>query len=130
MAFRVLICDDEPDIRSMMRRTLRQHDITEAGSPREALDLLKTSGFDAIVADFSMGAESDGLDLLQLCKVQYPDMIRFLVTATRDIDVAMRGVNEGAIHRYFLKPWDENKLRDALEIVLRSRNASGAPQEE
>ncbi len=128
MAFRVLICDDEPDVRSMMRRTLRQYDITDASSPREALDLLKASVFDAIVADYSMGAESDGLDLLQLCKVQYPAMIRFLVTATRDLDVALRGVNEGSIHRYFLKPWDENKLRDALEIVLRSRNA-GATQE-
>jgi DNA-binding NtrC family response regulator len=122
MASRILICDDDPDIRTAMRRTLRGYEMTEAGSPREALDLMKKQTFDAIVSDFSMDAESDGLDLLQHVRVMYPDTVRFLVTANRDLDVALRAVNEGAVHRYFLKPWDDDKLRSALEIMLRSRN--------
>jgi DNA-binding NtrC family response regulator len=76
------------------------------------------------VSDFSLDAESDGLDLLQLVHIQYPDTIRFLVTANRDLDVAVRAVNEGAVHRLFLKPWNDDKLRAALEIVLRSRSRS------
>lgn len=107
-----------------MRRTLRGYEVVEASSPREALDLMKTRSFAAIVSDFSMDADSDGLDLLQLVKVQYPDMVRFLVTASRDLDVATRAVNEGAVHRYFLKPWNDDKLRSALEIVLHSRNTT------
>ena len=105
-----------------MKRTLRGHDLAEAGSPREALDLLKTRPFDAIVSDFSMESESDGLDLLQHVKLLYPNMIRFLVTANREIDVAIRAVNEGAVHRYFLKPWNDDKLKSALEIVLHAKN--------
>jgi len=111
-----------------MRRTLRGFDVHEAGAPREALDLLKTRSFDAIVSDFSMDAESDGLDLLQHCKLMYPDMVRFLVTANRDLEVAVRAVNEGAVHRYFLKPWSDEKLRAALEIVLHSRRPGASAE--
>ena len=111
-----------------MRRTLRGYDVTEASSPREALDLLKTRTFSAVLSDFSMDAEADGLDLLQLVKVQYPSTVRFLVTANREIDVAVRAVNEGAVHRYFLKPWNDDQLRDALAIVLHTRKVPGAPE--
>lgn len=122
MGTAILICDDDPDIRTAMKRTLRGYEITEAGSPDQALDLLKKHHFDAIVSDYSMDASSDGLDLLQLAKLQYPDTVRFLVTASRDLDIAMRAVNEGAVHRYFLKPWSDDKLRSALEILLAARH--------
>lgn len=111
-----------------MRRTLRGYDIVEAGSPREALDVMKTRAFDAILSDYSMDSDADGLDLLQLVKVQYPDTVRFLVTANRDLEVAVRAVNEGAVDRYFLKPWNDDKLRSALEIVLHARRTSGDAQ--
>lgn len=121
----ILICDDDPDIRSAMRRTLRGHEVSEAGSPREALDALKLRTYEAVISDFSMGTDSDGLDLLAHVKLIYPDTVRFLVTANRDLDVAARAVNEGSVHRYFLKPWDEGKLRTALEIVLASKHGAG-----
>jgi DNA-binding NtrC family response regulator len=121
----ILICDDDPDIRSAMRRTLRGHEVSEAGSPREALDALKLRTYEAVISDFSMGTDSDGLDLLAHVKLVYPDTVRFLVTANRDLDVAARAVNEGSVHRYFLKPRDEAKLRTALEIVLASKHGAG-----
>ena len=117
----ILICDDDPDIRSAMRRTLRGHEVSEAGSPREALDALKLRAYEAVISDFSMGTDSDGLDLLAHVKLMYPDTVRFLVTANRDLDIAVRAVNEGAVHRYFLKPWNEDQLRSALDIKLASR---------
>jgi len=118
----ILICDDDADIRAAMRRTLQRYEVAEAASPREALDLLKSHVFDAIVSDYSMGTESDGLDLLNHARVLYPQMIRFLVTANQDIGVAIRAVNEGAVDRYFAKPWDDHKLCGALEVMLASRH--------
>jgi DNA-binding NtrC family response regulator len=120
----ILICDDDPDIRSAMKRTLRGYKVTETASPQEAIATMKTRSFDAIVSDFSLEAESDGLDLLQHVRVAYPEMIRFLVTGNRDIEVAARAINEGSVHRYFAKPWDDEKLRAALEILLRSRRGT------
>ncbi|HEY4241316.1 MAG TPA: response regulator [Kofleriaceae bacterium] len=117
----ILICDDDPDIRAAMRRTLRAYDVTEAASPDEAIQALKSRPYEAIVSDFSLEADRDGLDLLQLARVMYPDMVRFLVTGNRDIEVAARALNERAVDRYFSKPWDDDKLRAALEISLRTR---------
>lgn len=124
MTHSILICDDDPDIRGAMKRTLRGYQVTETSSPRDALDVMKTRAFDAVISDFSLEADSDGLDLLQHVRMQYPDTIRFLVTGNRDIEVAARAVNEGAVHRYFSKPWNDDKLRAALEIVLRLRPRS------
>lgn len=122
MAYAILICDDDPDILMAMKRTLRGHDVVAVGSPQEAIAMLKTRSFDAIVSDFSLEADSDGLDLLQHVRVSFPDTIRFLVTANREMAVAVRAVNEGAVHKFFLKPWDDDKLRSALELALRSKN--------
>lgn len=124
MTFAILICDDDPDIRNAMRRTLRDYDVTETSSPRDALAAMKSRAFAAVVSDFSLQAETDGLDFLQHVRMMYPDTVRFLVTGNRDIEVAARAVNEGAVDRYFSKPWNDDKLRAALEIVLRSRQSS------
>lgn len=121
----ILICDDDPDIRTAMKRTLRGYEVTETTSPREAIAALKAGSFAAIVSDFSLDADSDGLDLLAHVRVSYPEMIRFLVTGNREIEIAARAINEGSVHRYFTKPWDDEKLRAALEILLRSRLPSG-----
>ncbi len=120
----ILIVDDEEDIRRAMKRTLRGYEVTQAASPREALEILKTRGFDAIVSDYDLGSDQDGLDLLQHVRVVYPIMARFLVTGNKNLDVVVRALNEGAVHRYFTKPWDDEKLRAAIEIVLVSRNVT------
>lgn len=128
MSAAILICDDDPDIRMAMKRTLRGYTITEVGSPSEAIEVMRTKKFDAVISDFSLDADRDGLDVLQHVRVAHPDTLRFLVTANREMDVAVRAVNEGAVHKFFLKPWNDEKLKSALEILLRSRHVSGAAE--
>ncbi|MEZ4363648.1 MAG: response regulator [Kofleriaceae bacterium] len=120
--FTVLICDDDPEIRVAMRRTLQHYTVYEAKDPKEALETLKEHSFAAIVSDFSLNADNDGLELLQMVRLLYPDLVRFMVTGTRDLEVAMRAVNEGSVDRFFLKPWDDFKLLSALELLLHSRH--------
>lgn len=117
----ILICDDDPDIRAAMRRVLREYDNTEAGSPREAMDILRHRQFDAVISDYSMGTDNNGLELLNHVRFIHPYTVRFLVTGNRDVDVAVQAVNEGSVDRYFLKPWDDEKLISALEIMIASR---------
>lgn len=121
MSSTILIVDDDPDIRAAMRRLLRHHDTAEAGSPAEAMQLLRKYSFDAVISDYSMGTDSNGLELLNQVRFAYPYTVRFLVTGNRDVDVAVRAVNEGSVDRYFLKPWDDDKLVSALEITIASR---------
>ncbi len=124
MDFQILVCDDEPDVRAAMRRTLHRFQVTAVESMDEALATMKQRPFNAVVSDFNLGvAQGDGLELLQMVRVLYPETARVLVTGNTDLQVAIRAVNEGAVHRFFLKPWDDDQLITTLEIIMRQVGA-------
>jgi len=120
MDYQVLVCDDEPEIRAAMRRTLHRFQVTAVESMEEALVKLRERPYHAVVSDFNLGVQQgDGLELLQLVRVLYPETTRLLVTGNTDVQVAIRALNEGAVHRFFLKPWDDDQLVTALQIAMR-----------
>jgi DNA-binding NtrC family response regulator len=120
MDVKILVCDDDPDIRAAMRRTLHRFQVTAVGDVEHALAELKAGDYRAVISDFDLGTGSDGLELLQLVKLLYPDTLRCMVTGNADAQVAIRAVNEGSVHRYFLKPWDDQQLVLAIQIALRA----------
>jgi signal transduction histidine kinase len=63
---RVLVADDEPDAREVMRATLESHGgtVVSVASAAEALEALRHASFDALVADIGM-AEHDGYSLMR-----------------------------------------------------------------
>lgn len=53
---RVLVIDDIPQIRKIICRMLKDHDVVECRSGEEALDVLKNDeAFDVILSDMDMG---------------------------------------------------------------------------
>ena len=62
----ILVVDDEPGIREMVRAALRYdgHSVVAAASGEEALGILKKDSFDLLVTDLSMPGMS-GVDLLR-----------------------------------------------------------------
>jgi DNA-binding NtrC family response regulator len=123
MDVQILVCDDEPEIRAALRRTLHRFQVTAVETPEEALHELRTRPFHAVVSDFNLGLHGDGLQLLQTVRVMYPDTLRCLVTGNTDLQIAIRAVNEGSVHRFFLKPWDDEQLVAAIQIALRRSGA-------
>ena len=91
--------------------------IVEACSATDALGELSRQRFDAIVSDYQMPG-MDGLDLLQHVRILYPHMLRVLLTARADVQLAVRCLNEGGVHRLFLKPWSTYDLRGVLRLAL------------
>jgi len=63
---RILVVDDERDVREVLRRALRRrgYAVETAENGAEALDLSKGPGFDAVLADLSM-PELGGIDLVR-----------------------------------------------------------------
>ena len=53
---RILIIDDEPNVRSMLRRMLHQagHQVSEAGNGAEGIDLYERDPPDLIITDILM----------------------------------------------------------------------------
>lgn len=114
----VLLVDDEPHIITALKRVL--HDLPvkllSATNGNEGLGILRGQEVHVVISDERM-PQMAGSDFLALVKEQYPLTIRMMLTGHASIEAAMRAVNEGAIYRFFLKPWND------LEVVLAVKSA-------
>jgi response regulator RpfG family c-di-GMP phosphodiesterase len=108
----VLCVDDEPNILSALRRTLRadRHRVLIAQSGPEALDLLEREPVDIVISDMRMPG-MDGAALLERVHQRWPSNIRVLLTGHADTSAAVAAINRGRIFRYLTKPWDDGELR-------------------
>ncbi len=115
----VLLVDDEPSVLSALRRLFRTqgYRIEQCTSGADALALLHGTPVDLVVSDMRMPG-MDGAAFLAQVRSQHPSVVRILLTGYADIAATIAAINQGAIHRYIAKPWDDNDLllvvRDAL----------------
>lgn len=115
----VLTVDDEPSVLSALRRVFRAQGIAtlQATSAAEGLALLKTHRVDLVISDMRM-PEMDGARFLEQVKIHDPGIVRVLLTGYADMSSTIAAINQGAIHRYIAKPWDDQDLvlvvREAL----------------
>ncbi|MFH0901747.1 MAG: response regulator [Pseudomonadota bacterium] len=120
----VLIVDDEDHVRSALRRTLRGegYEIIEASSGEEGLDVLRGRPIDIVISDHAM-PNMTGLEFLRIARLLRPDSLRIILTGQADLDMAVRAINEDAIYRFLLKPWDQLDLRVMLRLATRHLDA-------
>jgi two-component system response regulator YesN len=115
---RVLLVDDDYLLTRSLRRVLMalRPDLTihVASSANEALDVLATSAFDAIITDLSMPGLS-GLDWLERLQHDYPELPRLIHSS----QVESFGEDEvrRLSHAAFAKPARASELLGALELA-------------
>lgn len=107
----VLLVDDEPSVLSALRRLFRTqgYRIEQATSGADALALLRETPVDLVVSDMRMPG-MDGASFLSQVRAADPSVVRILLTGYADISATIAAINDGAIHRYIAKPWDDNDL--------------------
>ena len=117
--YRILLVDDEPNVLSALRRIFRRenYQIESAMSGEEALKVLAQNEFQLMISDFKM-PEMDGAVLLKRVKDLYPDVIRIMLTGYADTDAVMGAINEGAVYKFILKPWNDDDLRVTVSLAL------------
>jgi two-component system, probable response regulator PhcQ len=115
---RLLIVDDEENIRTALRRALRRspYDLLFAESGPAALSLLEHEEVDVVMSDHLMPGMS-GVQLLRAVRSTHPYAARLMLTGQADLETAMDAIRSGDIDRFLTKPWDEVELRAALEMV-------------
>lgn len=120
----ILIVDDEPLIRQALLRALsgEGYELLQAPGGLEALEILQTREVDLILSDLVMPG-MDGLELLRHARQVRPDALRIVLTGHADLDMAVRAINDGAVYRFLLKPWDSFDLRVMIKLALRHRAA-------
>lgn len=118
----VLIVDDDKEIGSSLGQLINKVNarFVYSSSAVEALTILKNAPhpFSLILSDYMMPG-LDGIRFLSKAKALFPDTIRFLFTGYADIDAAIKSVNQGAVHRFISKPWDNHEFLKMVKTALR-----------
>lgn len=127
---RVLFVDDEPNVLSAMRRSLRNDfQVVTADSGREALRLIgEGPPFAVVVCDCRM-PEMDGIEALKRIGVASPMTVRVMLTGNIDQETAVRAVNLGEVFRYLTKPCEVELLRKTVGSAVRQHELLAAEKE-
>ncbi|WCP67820.1 response regulator [Vibrio tubiashii] len=110
----LLLLDDEPEILKSLTRVLRfDYRVVSFDNGHDALAHLEEHDVSIIISDMRM-AEMDGAEFLAKARAIRPESIRFLLTGYSDMESTVLAVNEGGIHSYIAKPWDNEALKLTL----------------
>jgi len=130
MTRRVLIVDDEADIRELLALTLQRMGlgVDAAASTFEAEQYLHKSHYDLCLTDMRL-ADGDGLGLLDYVTRHYPGMPVAVITAYGSAENAVAALKAGAFD-YLAKPVSLNQLRALVNSALKLPRAGQAKKTE
>jgi two-component system chemotaxis response regulator CheY len=130
MSYAVLIVDDSPTVRAVIRRSLGMmglevSEVHEAGNGLEALAVLSDHWVDIVFADLNM-PEMNGVELVEKMSedhilVSVPVVI---VSSERNPN-RIEELQRKGIRAYVKKPFKPEGLRDVIEEVLLKAAAGG-----
>lgn len=108
---RILIVDDEPNMRRILASNLRQdqHHILEAGGVEEAQRSLAANDFDVVITDQKM-PDGEGLTVLASARENDPTLPVILLTAVATIELAVESMRNGAFD-FLAKPFQPEVVR-------------------
>jgi two-component system response regulator HupR/HoxA len=117
-AKRILIVDDEPLNRELLRRVLQaDYAVEEAEDADAAVARLEAAAFDAVLCDQLMPGRT-GTELALDARARWP-ATRFLLITGYDDDPQVRAARAtGAVHEVVTKPWTARGLKDILRKLL------------
>ncbi len=125
---RILLADDQQDIRESLRLLLKNegYETYAASSPAEALVAIEAREFDAVLMDLNYTRDTtsgrEGLDLLTAIQKVDSTLPVIVMTAWSSLELAVEAMRLGA--RDFLqKPWENARLLSILRTQIDLRQA-------
>jgi NtrC-family two-component system response regulator AlgB len=119
---RILVVDDEPNIRQTLKVALETmgHTAAEASDSASTLLKIQQTPFDVLLIDLRLGTES-GMDLMEQVLRERPDLAVVIITAHGSIDRAVEAMRRGAFD-FLPKPFTPAQVRAVLARVARIRS--------
>lgn len=115
---KVLIVDDEPDLRDTLSRVFRAENISieTAENGIQALAALKSENFQAVLCDIMM-PEMNGLDCLAQAQVESIPTPFVFLTGYADADRMLEAIRLGAVD-FINKPFENREIVEVMFRVL------------
>lgn len=100
---RVLLVDDEPELRRLLHRTLSRagFEVVDAENGRVALDTVRTQRFDVVISDVRMPCMG-GIELLERLQLEEPELPVVLISGS--LELTDRGAEELGAFDFIAKP--------------------------
>jgi DNA-binding NtrC family response regulator len=120
---RILIADDQPDVREALRLLLKGEGLeTETvSSPAAVLAALDAGDYDVVLIDLNYARDTtsgaEGLDLLGRIQELEPTLPVIVMTAWGSVDIAVEAMRKGA-RDFVSKPWDNPRLIATLRTQV------------
>src|ERR1700688_1116778 len=121
-AGRILIIDDEAEIRESLETLLQLegYTVAAAGSGREGLSQIGERAFDVVLLDLAL-PDKNGMEVLAEIRLLHPQQAVIMITAYGTVENAVRAMQSGATN-FIQKPWDNEKLlADVRAAVARQK---------
>ena len=115
---RILIVDDEPQIRRVLRTSLSSqgYEVADARSGEEALEKLRTSRYDLVLLDMNM----PGIGGLETCRaIRSGSEIAIIMLTIRDTDADKIASLDSGADDYVTKPFSTPELLARIRAALR-----------
>ena len=115
---KLVIVDDEADIRRLIVFLLRSYELHEAQNGKQALELIREVQPDLVLLDVMM-PEMSGLEVLQAMRADVPtaSIPVILLSAKGQAAEIEQGLRSGAT-QYLVKPFESQSLRACVAEVL------------
>ncbi|HJV66389.1 MAG TPA: response regulator [Geomonas sp.] len=115
----LLIVDDEPVIRDLCKRALRDYEVIEADDGEEAFAIFLRGGIDVILTDVMM-PKLDGLEFLKKVKEQEPTVVVIMMTGFADKELILKALKADA-DDFINKPINLLQLKSAVDKALEKK---------
>jgi two-component system, OmpR family, KDP operon response regulator KdpE len=115
-AQKILVVDDEVQMRRVLRATLNAHgyEVVEAASGEEALRRLDAESCDFILLDLNL----PGLDGIETCRaIRAGSEAAIVVVSVRDSDSDKAAAREAGADDYLTKPFDFEELLQRIQAL-------------
>lgn len=118
---RILVVDDDPDIRQLLidRLSARGYAPQESVDGYRALEALSAGEFEGVILDIGIG-DPDGLEVLRRIRERDREIPVVMITASGSQELAIKAIGMGA-QAYLLKPFDVGELEQAMSLWFTAR---------
>lgn len=115
---RILVADDENDVRDLCQRALRRagYDVIGAANGSQAIEVARTQPFDLLLTDIKMPVMS-GLDAFRSIRVFKPELAAVVMTGYGTLESAIEALRLG-VSEFVLKPFRPDDLTQAVGRAL------------
>ena len=131
----ILVIDDDVDVLTALRLLLKPlvKEVVTEKNPSNITSQIERTSYDIIILDMNfnglVNTGNEGIFWLNKIRKQKPETSVILMTAYADIDLAIRGLKEGASD-FLMKPWKNEKIVETITTILSQKKSQNTQKKQ